>query len=175
MSEYLLKIILYHTLGSIRLDETPSRKDKAETVKIRSRLESDGSGGLRRAVRRQMLERLPRTKSTGKGPQVGRCYLKETAAFIYPFLRSLSYSFIQIPTMCRYWVEWWEERVERGQRVHGLERKQRISVIAVGFKELGWTYPKSAMKKKVLQGVFNSMWTAQGSIPKGMLELSLEV
>lgn len=139
LSEYHLKIIMYHTLGSTRLDETPSRKDKAETVKIRSQLESDGSGGLRRAFSRQTLEGLPRTKSTGDGPQVGRCYFKETAAFIYPFLCSFSYSFIQIPTMCRYWVEWWEERVERGQRVNGLKRKQRISVTAVGFKELGWT------------------------------------
>lgn len=68
LSEYHLKIIVYHTLGNTHLEEAPNRKDSAETGTIGLQLEPDGTGGLRRAVRRQRLERLPRTKSIDPDP-----------------------------------------------------------------------------------------------------------
>lgn len=68
MAEYLLKIIVYHTLGNSHLEEAPNRKDSAETGTTELQLEPDGSSGLKRAVRRQRLEGLPRTMSFDPDP-----------------------------------------------------------------------------------------------------------
>lgn len=53
LSEYHLKITVYHTLGNTHLDGTPSRKDSVETGTVGLQLEPGGSGGVKKAIRRQ--------------------------------------------------------------------------------------------------------------------------
>lgn len=53
LSEYHLKITVYHTLGNTHLDGTPSRKDSVEMGTVGLQLEPGGSGGAKKAIRRQ--------------------------------------------------------------------------------------------------------------------------
>lgn len=49
-------------------------------------------------------------------------------------------------------------------------------MITVGFQSIRVGVDKEYSGKKYWKGAFNSMWTAQGSLPEGVvLELSLEV
>ena len=49
-------------------------------------------------------------------------------------------------------------------------------MITVGFQNIRVGVDKESNEKKYWNRAFNSMWTAQGSLPEGvMLELSLEV
>lgn len=67
LSEYHLKIIVYHTLGNTCLDGAPSTKDSVEKGTVGLQLEPGGSGRLKKAVRRQSLKGLPRTQSIDPG------------------------------------------------------------------------------------------------------------
>lgn len=174
LSQYHLKIIVYHTLGKDHLGEEASRKDSDETGKIGFQLKPRALGGLRRAVSRQTLEGPsgPRAlaQSSGAWPWVGRCYLKERAAFIYPFLCSFCFSFIQIPTMCQV-LGWVLGRKSSWSR---KETKNINDYSWVSKYEDG--HGQRELWEKASEWTFNSMWTTQGSLLKGVMsESSLEV
>lgn len=53
LSEYHLKITVYHTLGNTHLDGTPSRKDSVERGTGGSQAGPGGSGRVKKAARKQ--------------------------------------------------------------------------------------------------------------------------
>lgn len=68
------------------------------------------------------------TQSSREGHWVERCCFKEIAhSCIHSSVHSVTHSFKYL--LCaRHWVGLWGERIERGQRAHGLERERRIII-----------------------------------------------